>query len=107
MRGSGNSRLDTSRLDCLVRSYFVKGLAPSTVKTYACGWRQYLNFCVSAGLPAVQAGKDVLCKFAAALATEGLQSSPIWLAFAMKKAWGTPLTTFALHVAGSEALPGW
>ena len=34
--GSGNSGLDTGRLDCLVRSYFVKGLAPSTVK--ACLW---------------------------------------------------------------------
>ena len=75
--GSGNSGLDTGRLDCLVRSYFVKGLAPSTVKEYTCGQRRYLNFCVTAGLPAVPAGEDVLCKFAAALATEGLRHQTI------------------------------
>ena len=75
MPGSGNSGLDTGQLDCLVRSYFVKGLAPSTLKAY--GRLRYLNFYVTAELPAVPAGEDVLCKFAAALATEGLRHRTI------------------------------
>ncbi len=70
---SGNARLDQGRLDRLVRSLFIEGLAPSTIKAYACGQRRYLKFCSLAGLVAVPAREEVLCKFVAQMASEGLR----------------------------------
>ncbi len=72
-----NPRLDNGRLDSLVRSFFIKGLAQSTHKVYSSGQRRFLNFCTSAGLQAVPAGEDVLCKFAAKMASEGLRHRTI------------------------------
>ena len=40
----GNPRLDQGGLDHFVQSLFLKGLAESTHKTYACGQRRYLGF---------------------------------------------------------------
>ncbi len=73
MSGAGNSRLDEGGLDCLVRSFFIKGLAQSTHKGYSSGQRRFLNFCSAAGLQATPAGEDVLCKFAAKMTSEGLK----------------------------------
>ena len=40
---------------------------------YACGQRRYITFCASVGLLAVPAGEDVLCRFVAKMASEGLK----------------------------------
>ena len=69
--------MDKGGLDLLVRSLFVKGLAESTRKAYSGGQRRYLGFCASAGLLAVPAGEDVLCKFVAKMANEGLKHRTI------------------------------
>ena len=73
----GNPGLDQRRLDCLVRSFFVKGLAENTHKVYSSGQRRFLNFCATAGLVAVPAREEVLCKFVAQLAEEGLKHRTI------------------------------
>ncbi len=77
MSSARNPRLDEGRLDSLVRSFFIKGLAQSTHKVYSSGQRRFLNFCTSAGLQAMPAGEDVLCKFAAKMASEGLRHRTI------------------------------
>jgi len=64
-------------LDILVQSFFVKELAQSTSKVYACGQRRYINFCSAGGLQAVSAGEEVLRKFAAEMAREGLRHRTI------------------------------
>ena len=46
-------------------------------KVYSSGQRRYLSFCASAGLRAVPAVEEVLCKFAAKLASEGLKHRTI------------------------------
>ena len=71
--GLGDPRLDKGGLDSLVRSFFIKGLAQSTHKVYLSSQRRYLSFCASAGLRAVPAVEEVLCNFAAKLASEGLK----------------------------------
>ena len=77
MPGAGNPRLDQGQLDRLVRSLFIEGLAPSTIKAYACGQCRYVKFCASAGLVAMPARKEVLCKFVAHMAIEGLKHQTI------------------------------
>ena len=77
MPGAGNPRLDQGRLDRLVRSLFIEGLAPSTNKAYACGQHRYLKFCASAGLVAMPAREKVLRKFVAQMAIEGLKHRTI------------------------------
>ena len=72
----GDTRLDKSGLDSLVRSFFVKGLAKSTQRAYTSG-QKHLNFCTSAGLQTLPAGEEVLCKFAAKTANEGLKHRTI------------------------------
>ena len=67
--GAGDPRLDKGRLDILVQSYFVKGLAQSTNRVYACSQRQYITFCASTGLLAVLLGR-----------TSCVGLSPRWLA---------------------------
>ncbi len=74
---SGNARLDQGRLDRLVRSLFIEGLAPSTIKAYACGQRRYLKFCSLAGLVAVPAREEVLGKFVAKWLVRGYGIEPL------------------------------
>ena len=52
----------------------MKGLAENTHKVYSSGQRRFLNFCAMAGLVAVP---EVLCKFVAQLAEEGLKHRTI------------------------------
>ena len=79
-----------------LREGFRTGYQHSTVKAYACGRWQYLNFCVTAGLPAVPAREDVLLSLLLLwlLRDYGIEPScPIRLVFAistLKEAWGTP-----------------
>ena len=54
----------------------MKGLAQST-QVYTSGQKRFLDFCASAGLRAVPAEEEVLCKFAAKLANEGLRHRTI------------------------------
>ena len=77
MPSAGNPGLEQSRLDCLVRSFFVMGLAENTHKVYSSGQRRFLNFCAMVGLVAVPAREEVLCKFVAQLAEEGLKHRTI------------------------------
>ena len=77
MTGFGDPRLNKGGLDSLVRSFFIKGLAQSTHKVYSSCQRRCLNFCASAGLRAVPAVEEVLCKFAAKLASEWLKHRTI------------------------------
>ena len=77
MPGAGNPRLDQRLLYCLVRSPFIECLAPSTNKAYACGQHCYLKFCASAGLVAMPAREEVLCKFVVQMAIEGLKQRTI------------------------------
>ena len=74
---AGDPRLDQCGLDHLVRSFFVKGLADSTHKVYGSGQRRYRKFCASAGLVAFPALEEVICKFVAQLASEGLKPRTI------------------------------
>ncbi len=55
----------------------MKGLAQSTHKVYSSGQKRFLDFCAAAGLRAVPADEEVLCKFAAKLASEGLRHRTI------------------------------
>ena len=55
----------------------MKGLAENTHKVYSSGQRMFLNFCAMAGLVAVPAREEVLCKFVAQLAEEGLKHRTI------------------------------
>lgn len=55
----------------------MKGLAQSTLNVYSSGQRRYLTFCNVAGLQAVPAGEDALCKFVAKMASEGLRHRTI------------------------------
>ena len=55
----------------------MKGLAENTHKVYSSGQRRFLKFCAMAGLVAVPAGEDVLCKFVVQLAKEGLKHRTI------------------------------
>jgi len=73
VHGARNPRLDPGRLDHTVQSLFVSGLAGSLQQTYSCGQRQYLRFCESTNMQAVHAGEEVLCKFVAQLAQDGLK----------------------------------
>ena len=77
MPGARDSKLDGRDLDLLVQLMFLKGLAESTQKAYASGQRCFFKFCLSAGLRAVPASEEVLCKFAAKMACEGLQHRTI------------------------------
>ena len=77
MPGARDSGLDGRGLDLLVESMFLKGLVESTQKAYASGQRRYFKFCLSAGLRAVPASEEVLCKFTAKMACEGLQHRTI------------------------------
>ena len=43
--------------------FFVKGLTENTHKVYSSGQRRFLKFCAMAGLVAVPAREEVLCKF--------------------------------------------
>ena len=52
-------------------------LEESTQKAYASGQRCFFKFCLSAGLRAVPASEEVLYKFAAKMACEGLQHRTI------------------------------
>ena len=55
----------------------MKGLAENTHKVYSSGQRRFLNFCAMAGLVAVPAREEVLCKFVAQLTEEGLKHRTI------------------------------
>ena len=55
----------------------MKGLAENTHKVYSSGQRRFLNFCAMAGLVAVPAREEELCKFVAQLAEEGLKHRTI------------------------------
>jgi len=75
--GSGNPRLDQCGYDGLVQVFFVKSLADSTYRFYCSGQKRYLNYCTSAGFVAVPAQDDMLSKFVAQLASEGLRDQTI------------------------------
>ena len=64
-------------MDKSVQLYFLRGLADSTCKLYACGQQWYMNFYASAGLLAVPSGANVLYQLAAQMAKEGLQHRTI------------------------------
>ena len=60
-------------MDLLVDKFFRKGLADSTLKTYASGQKKYLEFCRAGGLQAVPASEGVLCSFVAQIAGSGIK----------------------------------
>ncbi len=77
MSGVRNPGLDEGGLNSLVRAFFVKDLTQSTHRVYSSGQKRFLGFCGSAGLLAVPASEDVLCKFVAKMASEGLRHRTI------------------------------
>ncbi len=77
--GPGNQtpRLDVAKLDRAAQTYFSKGLADSTQRTYGSGQRRYLRFCRESGVQAVPASERSCCLFATHLAEEGLTHKTI------------------------------
>ena len=112
MPGFGDPRLDKGGLDSLVRSFFIKGLAQSTHKVYLSGQRRYSSFCASAGLCAVPAVEEVLYKFAAKLASEGLKHRTIKSYMAgirhlhIEEGLGDPFLPALPRLHGGKALSG-
>ena len=70
--------MDVAALDRLVVRYFQAGLAPSTQRSYDSAKRRFLTFCqkicVSNPLPV---NEQLLCRYVACLAAEGLSSKTI------------------------------
>ena len=69
--------MDISTLGALVQSFFRRGLAPSTDRTYSSAKKKYLEFCSQANLPAFPVTQNVACLFVAFLAHQGLQPQSI------------------------------
>lgn len=64
-------------MEAAVRSYFAKGLAESTRRTYKCGSDRYLTFCQQSETPHLPLREAVLCSFVTHLALQGLKHRSI------------------------------
>ena len=71
------TRLDIGSLDMSVERYFQSGLAPSTQNCYDSAKRRFLLFCNRTGLSPLPLNKNVLCRYVASLADEGLSPKTI------------------------------
>ena len=70
-------RLVLTQLEENVSFYLGQALAPSTVRSYKSGQKQYLCFCQDAGLQPLPLSEHVLCLFVAQLAKENLTHETI------------------------------
>ena len=75
--GRANTGLDLTKLDRVVSSLFVQGLAPSTVTAYQSGMRQFLSFCGHFSFTPLPVSETTLCCFVAWMHTRGLSPSSI------------------------------
>ena len=75
--GAPAARLDIQTLDRLATSYFTKGLADYTQRSYGSAQNRFLKFCTEVGLQPVPALEQVLCYFVAYLASSKLKHRTI------------------------------
>ena len=71
------ARLDISELEKSVRTYFSKGLAPSTQRTYKSAQDWYLKFCTESATAPLPISESQLCSYVSFLANEGLKHRSI------------------------------
>ena len=71
------TRLDVTALEHAVEHYFHSGIAPSTSRVYAVGANRYLAVCDQLNTQPLPTSEQLLCKFAAHLATLTIAYSSI------------------------------
>ena len=72
-----HNELDLSSLEGLVHSFFARGIAQNTVKSYSSAQRRYLAFCLTYQIPPLPLSELSTCLFATFLAHQGLKSQSI------------------------------
>ena len=70
-------RLDLARLDTVAQDLFLKGLAPSTTRSYNLAKHRYLGFCQRFNLVPVPLSEFVLCRYVAFLSDLSLKYQTI------------------------------
>ena len=71
------TQLGLTRLDELAKDLFIKGLAPSTTRTYDSAKRRYLTFCQLYHLTPLPLSESILCRFVTFLSTQSLKYQSI------------------------------
>ena len=71
------TRLDVAALEHAVEHYFHSGIAPSMSRVYAVGVNRYLALCDQLNTQPLPTSEQLLCKFAAHLATLNIAYSSI------------------------------
>ena len=71
------TRLDVAALEHAVEHYFHSGIAPSTSRVYAVGANRHLALCDQLNTQPLPTSEQLLCKFAAHLATLNIAYSSI------------------------------
>lgn len=69
--------LDLTSLEGLVQSFFARGIAQNTIKSYSSAQKHYLSFCLHYHIPPLPLSELSSCLFAAFLAHQGLKSQSI------------------------------
>ena len=60
-----------------VREYYIQGLAPSTVKSYASAKSRFVQFCHNINQPCIPVSETLLCLYVSHLANENVSASSI------------------------------
>lgn len=69
--------MDINKLESLVQTYFTRGIAQNTMRTYSSAQKRYLLFCLAYGITPLPLSEVSTCLFAAFLAHQGLKSQSI------------------------------
>ena len=74
---AAETRLDLRQLGESVREYYIRGLAPSTVKSYASAKSRFVQFCHNINQSCIPVSETLLCLYVWHLANENVSASSI------------------------------
>lgn len=69
--------MDNNELEQMVQKYLGQAIAPSTLRTYKSGKARFSHFCEEYNYPLLPVSEDILCKYVAFIANQGLKHATI------------------------------